>query len=102
MNMQNLLKQAQKMQAQLAKAEEALKAQEYDASVGGGALTIKINGAFEVLNVNIDADVLSPDNKEMVEEMISMAIQEVTQKASAEKDRVMSQLTGGVKMPGGF
>lgn len=102
MNMQNLLKQAQKMQAELAKAEVALKSKEYDASVGGGALTIKMNGAFEVLNVSIDAEILEADNKEMIEEMISMAIQEVAQKASTEKDKVMSQLTGGVKMPGGF
>ncbi len=102
MNMQNLLKQAQKMQAQIAKAEAALKEREYEASVGGGALTVKINGAYEVLAVNLEADVLEASNKEMIEDMIGMAMQEVYQKAISEKEAVMSQLTGGVKMPGGF
>ncbi|MGL5978536.1 MAG: YbaB/EbfC family nucleoid-associated protein [Erysipelotrichaceae bacterium] len=102
MNMQNLLKQAQKMQAEITKAEAALKEREYETAVGGGALQIKINGAFEVQEVNINPDVLSADNKEMIEEMIQMAFQEVFQKAAFEKEQVMSSLTGGVKMPGGF
>lgn len=102
MNMQNLLKQAQKMQANIAKAEQALAEREYETKVGGGALRVKINGAYDVKEVEIDATVLNADNKEMVEDMISMAIQDVIKQASTEREQVMSSLTGGVKMPGAF
>lgn len=100
MNIQSLLKQAQKMQVEIAKAEKALKERTYETTVGGGVVTIECNGACEVSKIDIDTTLLTVENKEMLEDMIQMAVNEVIGKALAEKEAVMNSLTGGVKLPG--
>ncbi len=102
MNMQALLKQAQKMQKDLAKAELELKEKEYEASMSGGAVKVIVKGSMEVTQVEIDSDLLKSDNKEELQDMIMIAINDALKQASEEKEKVMKNMTGGVKMPGGF
>lgn len=102
MNMQALLKQAQKMQKEITKAEEELKNKEYETTMGGGALKISVAGNMEIKSIDIDKTLLNEEGKEDLEEMLKSAINEALAIAAEEKDKVMSGLTGGVKMPGGF
>ena len=102
MNMQALLKQAQKMQKDIADAEETLKNKEYEATIGGGMIKIKLMGDQKIKSIEIAEELLHAEGKEDLEEMLKSAINEVLTKATTEKEKVMSSLTGGVKMPGGF
>lgn len=102
MNIQSLLKQAQKMQAQINKAEKELKERTYEGVIGNGVVKIECNGSCEITKIEIDPSLLTADNKEMVEDMVQMAVNDVISKAIAEKEQVMNQLTGGVKLPGAF
>ena len=94
MNIQSLLKQAQKMQAEIGKAEKALKERKYCALVNNGVVQVECNGAYEAL--------LTAENKELLEDMILMGVNEAVKKAVSEREEVMNQLTGGVKLPGAF
>lgn len=102
MNMQALLKQAQKMQKDLAKAEAELKEHTYEATMGGGAVKAVVRGTMEVVNIEIDDELLNKEEKEDLQSMIASAVNEALKQAVTEKDQVMNQMTGGVKMPGGF
>ena len=102
MNIQSLLKQAQKMQAEIGKAEKALKERQYWALVNNGVVKVECNGAYEVTKIDIDETLLTADNKELLEDMILMGVNEAVKKAVSEREEVMNQLTGGVKLPGAF
>lgn len=102
MNMQALLKQAQKMQKDLGKAEAELQEKEYETTMGGGSIRVVAKGSMEVQSIEIDASLLNEDSKEDIEEMLKSAINETLHKAVIEKEETMNSLTGGVKMPGGF
>ena len=102
MNIQSLLKQAQKMQAEIGKAEKALKERKYCAWVNNGVVQVECNGAYEVTKVEIDETLLTAENKELLEDMILMGVNEAVKKAVSEREEVMNQLTGGVKLPGAF
>lgn len=102
MNIQALLKQAQKMQKEVQETENELKGHIYESEVSG-AIKVIANGSLEVTEINIlDEDLLSKENKEILQDMILMAVNETIGKAKNEKDAVMNKLTAGVKMPGGF
>ena len=96
MNMNNLLKQAQKMQADMQKAQEELEAKELEASVGGGAVVVKVNGKKEVVAINIKPEVVDPDDIEMLEDLIIAATNEALRKMEGDSSSVMSKLTGGL------
>lgn len=102
MNMQGLLKQAQKMQKDLAKLENQLNETIYEESMGGGAVVVKVKGSMEVECIKIDESLLSSDAKEDLEEMLKVALNNAMNKAKEEKDKKMNAITGGIKMPGGF
>ena len=102
MNMQSLLKQAQKMQKELAKAEELLNEQTYDSTMGGGVVKVTVKGSMEIETICIDEAFLEKDGKEDLEEMLKSAINDALSKAVKDKEQKMNALTGGVKMPGGF
>ena len=95
MNMNNLLKQAQKMQADMQKAQEELEAKELEASVGGGAVVVKVNGKKEVVAINIKPEVVDPDDIEMLEDLVMSAVNP----AMTEKDELQKSQMG--KLPGG-
>lgn len=102
MNMQALLKQAQKMQKDLAKAETELKEKIYESTMSGGAVKVQVKGSMEVTSVEIDSELLKTENKEELQDMLMIAINDALNQASTEKEEVMKKMTGGVKMPGGF
>lgn len=96
--MQQMLAQAQKMQRELQKAQDALKQKEFTVSKGG-AVTVVVLGDKSIKSVNIDKDAFDPDNKEMVEEMIAMAINEANAKIDDESAQINESITG---RPGGL
>lgn len=100
MDLNALMKQAQKMQKDMAKQENELKEKQYVSSVGGGVVEITMNGAFEVVSVFIKDEVLDQDNQGMIEELVQMAMNDVLKQATEEKEAAMTSLTGGMKIPG--
>ena len=102
MNMQGLLKQAQKMQKDLAKLEDQLNENIYEESMGGGAVVVEVKGSMEVESIKVDESLLSADAKEDLEDMLKVALNNAMNKAKEEKEKKMNAITGGIKMPGGF
>ncbi|MEG1474282.1 MAG: YbaB/EbfC family nucleoid-associated protein [Longicatena sp.] len=102
MNMQALLKQAQKMQKELADVEKNLAAKTYEASNGGGVVKVEVNGNMNINSISIDEALLDKENKEDLEEMLKSTLNEALTKANKDKEETMNSVTGGVKMPGGF
>ena len=96
--MQQMMAQAQKMQRELQKAMRELEAKEFTFSKGG-AVTVKMYGSGQVISVNIDEDAFDKDNKEMVEDLIVMAINEGLEAIEVEKEAINERITG---QKGGF
>jgi len=97
----NMIKQAQKLQADLAKMQEELEAREYTAKSGGGAVTATVNGSHELVNLVIEPDAVDPDDVEMLTDMIVAAVNEAMRTADKAANENMSKLTGGLNL-GGF
>lgn len=100
-NMNNLMKQAQKMQAKMQESQKEMEEKEYEASVGGGAVTVKMSGKREVLSVKLSEEVVDPDDIEMLEDLIAAAVNEVNRQIDEESSKSMEALTGGMNL-GGF
>ena len=101
-NINNLMKQAQKLQKEMAQAQQELEEKEFDASVGGGAVVVKVNGKKEVLSIKIKEEVVDPDDVEMLEDLVLSAVNEALKKAEEETANKMGKLTGGINIPGMF
>ena len=101
-NMQQLARQAQKLQQQMAKAQEELDAREFEATSGGGMVTAKVNGKRELLALTIKPEAVDPDDVEMLEDMVMAAVNEALRTAADTAEREMGKLTGGMGMPGLF
>ena len=101
-NMQQLARQAQKLQQQMAKAQEELDAREFEATSGGGMVTAKVNGKRELLDLTIKPEAVDPDDVEMLEDMVMAAVNEALRTAADTAEREMGKLTGGMNMPGLF
>ena len=101
MDMNALLKQAKKMQRDLMKAEEELNNKIYNSSVGG-AVKIEMNGKAEVTSLQIDSSLLAVENKEELEDMLVMAMNDVLHQMNEDKEKTMGSMTGNIKFPGVF
>ena len=101
-NMQQLARQAQKLQQRMTEMQEELDAREYEASAGGGMVSVKVNGKKELLALSIKPEAVDPDDVEMLEDMVMAAINEALREATETTEREMSKLTGGMSMPGLF
>jgi DNA-binding YbaB/EbfC family protein len=101
-NMQQLARQAQKLQQQMQKTQEELDAREYEASAGGGMVSVKINGKKEVLAINIKPEAVDPDDVEILQDMIMAAVNEAMRQAAETAEREMGRLTGGMNLGGLF
>ena len=101
-NMQAMIKQAQKMQDDMAAMQEELESREYDIAAGGGVVNLKINGKKEILSVKISPEVVDPDDIETLEDLIVAAVNEGIKKVEAEHSEEMSKITGGMSLPGMF
>ncbi len=95
-----MMQQAQKLQAQLAKAQEELANLTVEASSGGGAVTVTMNGQQQIQSVTISPEVVDPEDVEMLQDMVLTAIREAQAKAQEAAAQKMGGLTGGLKIPG--
>jgi len=101
-NMQQLARQAQKLQQQMTKVQEELEQREYEASAGGGMVTVKVSGKKELVSLEIKPEAVDPDDVEMLQDMVIAAVNEALRTASDTMEREMGKLTGGLNMPGLF
>lgn len=95
-NMNNLMKQAQRMQRQMEEKSKEMGEKEWEATAGGGAVTVKVSGKKEILSVKLDEEVVDPDDIEMLEDLIVAATNEALHKVEDENAAMMQQLTGGL------
>lgn len=102
MNMGNLMKQAQKMQKQMEEMQNELETKEFEVTSGGGAVKIVITGKKEIKNIEIDKDVVDPDDVEMLQDLIMTAVNEAIRQVEESVNGQMSKLTGGMGIPGGL
>ncbi|MEG0371947.1 MAG: YbaB/EbfC family nucleoid-associated protein [Clostridium sp.] len=101
-NMGNMLKQAQKLQKQLEESKSEVENKIFEATVGGGAVTVKANGKKEIVEINIKEEVVDPDDIEMLQDLIISAVNKAIAEADKEMGSTMGKLTGGMNMPGLF
>ncbi|MBN2033944.1 MAG: YbaB/EbfC family nucleoid-associated protein [Deltaproteobacteria bacterium] len=98
-NMGNLLKQAQQFQAKMAKLQEELGDRTVEASSGGGMITVMANGRQEILTVKIDPEVIDPNDREMLQDLIMAAVNDALTKAKTMVQEEMGKLTHGLNVP---
>lgn len=101
-NMNNLLKQAQKLQKEMEVMQSDLEKKEFTAAVGGGAVTAVANGKKQLIDIKIKPEVIDPDDVEMLQDLILSACNEALKKAEEETSGEMRKLTGGLNLPGMF
>lgn len=95
----NMLKQAQQLQARMAKLKEELSTKSYEASSGGGAVTVTASGDFMIRKVTVKAELLQAGDAGMIEDLVMTAANQALQRAQEDAASSMSKLTGGFKLP---
>lgn len=101
-NMGNMMKQVQKMQKDMVKMQQELEEREYEASAGGGAITAIVNGKKELIKIDLDEDIVDPDDVEMLQDLIIASVNAAMEKATKDGEKTMGKLTGGMNIPGMF
>ncbi len=101
-NLNEMMKQVQKMQADMAKAQEELKNEVVEASAGGGMVTVKISGDLEVREVRIDPQAVDPEDVELLQDMVLAAVNEAVRSAQELAATKMNAAAGGLAGPGGL
>lgn len=101
-NMNNLMKQAQKMQRQMEENQKDLETKEFTAKAGGGAVEITVTGNKELKKVKLSPEVVDPEDIEMLEDLIMAATNEAFRMAEEANAEVMNKMTGGLGMGGGL
>jgi nucleoid-associated protein EbfC len=96
----DLMRQAQKLQEEMAKAQEEAKKKTVEATAGGGMVTVVASGAGEMVSIRIEKDVVNPDDVEMLQDLILAASNEALRRAQEMVSGEMSKLTGGLNIPG--
>ncbi len=100
MNIQKMLQQAQRMQSQVAEMQAELAQRTVESSVGGGKITVKANGAGEVLSIKIDPSVVDPQDVEMLEDLVLAGVKQAVEEAKTLAATEMKKITGGLNIPG--
>ena len=95
-NMQDMLKQAQKMQEDMAALQEELDAKEYDISAGGGVVKVKISGKMEVRSMEIDPEIVDPDDVETLQDILTAAVNEAIKTVTDTNNEEMGKVTGAL------
>ena len=101
-NMNNMIKQAQKMQQNMLKMQEEIEQTEFEATAGGGAVCVKMSGKKELSEVKIKPEAVDPDDVEMLEDLILTAVNDVIKQVDNASASKMSSITGGLNIPGMF
>ncbi len=99
-NMNNMMKQVKKMQADMEKAQQEIEEKEFTSSAGGGVVEATINGKKEVVAIKIDPDVVDPEDVEMLQDLIMAAVNDAISQAEKFNEEKMGKLTGGINIPG--
>lgn len=102
MNLQKMLKQAQEMQAKITDMQTKLEGEESEGSAGGGMVRVRINGKGHALNVTLDPAAVTPDDREMLEDLIVAAFNDAKSKMETTFAEKMGSLTAGMNLPPGF
>jgi DNA-binding YbaB/EbfC family protein len=95
-----MMKQVQKMQKDMAKTQEELATEKFQASAGGGAVNVTVNGQLEILEIKIDESLLESKDVEMLQDLIMVAVNEALKQAQEKASQKLGQLTGGLNIPG--
>ena len=101
-NMQAMLRQAQKMQEDMAAKQEELNAREYDISAGGGVVTVKINGQREILAIDLQPEIVDPDDIETLSDILVAAVNEAIKRVDDTNNAELNKITGPMNLPGLF
>ena len=101
-NMNSMIRQAQKMQEDMAALQEELDAREYDVSAGGGVVSVKINGKKEILAIDIQPEIVDPDDIETLSDILVAAVNEAIKRVEDTNSAEMSKVTGSIGLPGMF
>ena len=96
----NMMKRLQQMQDDMARVQKECEEAEYSALAGGGAIDVKVNGKHQLVSVNIQPDVVDPEDVEMLEDLLVAAVNEAMRKADETIEREMGKITGGMNIPG--
>jgi DNA-binding YbaB/EbfC family protein len=99
-NLNKLLKQAQKVQAQVMKAQEEMQKQEFEGTAGGGMVKVVLSGANELVSIKINPEVVDPDEVEMLEDLIVAAHSNAQEKIREASNSTMGSITSGLNIPG--
>ena len=101
-NMNDMMRQVQQMQAEMAKAQEELKNETVEASAGGGMVTVKVSGELEVLELRIGPGAVDPEDVELLQDMVQAAVNEALRSAQEMAANKIGAVTGGLGGPGGL
>ena len=101
-NMNAMIRQAQKMQEDMAALQDELDAREYDISAGGGVVGVKINGKKEILSINIEPEIVDPDDIETLSDILVAAVNEAIKRVEDTNNAEIAKITGSVGLPGMF
>ncbi len=101
-NMQAMIRQAQKMQEDVAAKQEELNAREYDISAGGGVVNVKINGKREILAIDLQPEIVDPDDIETLSDILVAAVNEAIKRVDDTNNQELNKITGPMNLPGLF
>ena len=101
-NMQSMLKQAQKMQEDMAALQAELEEREYETSAGGGVVKVKINGKKEILSIDLDPEIVDPDDVETLTDLLIAGVNEAIKRVETTNAAEMEKITGSMGLPGGM
>lgn len=101
-NMNQMMKQVQKMQRDMERMQQELEERVFEATAGGGAIHVKVTGKKELTEITLDKSIVDPDDVEMLQDLILVAVNEALKTADAETSREMGKITGGMNLPGMF
>ncbi len=101
-NMQSMLRQAQKMQEEMAATQQELETREYTATAGGGAVSATVTGKHTLAALTIQPEVIDPEDAEMLSDLVRAAVNEALAQAAKDAEETMGRITGGMNLPGMF
>lgn len=101
-NMGNMMKQVQQMQKNMEIKQAEIEVKEFEATAGGGAIRVVVNGKKEVLSIDLKEEIVDPDDIEMLQDLVMVAVNDALKAADKEMSDVMGSMTSGMKMPGLF
>ena len=99
-NMNGMMKQVQKMQEEMTALQTELEEREYEVSAGGGMVKVKLNGKREILHIDIQPDIVDPDDIETLSDVVTAAVNEAIKKVDSTSESEMQKITGGLNIPG--